>query len=218
MRFTVKKMDEIKKSLNMIEQNLLNAYVKVGTKKLFVHKNTLYTDPNFVKIAGHFQDGMAMLKDKKKSKLIRSKSKTTARKSSKKIFMNSNNSRRGMYNSNKEILSEPEVESMPLENGNGNNNRNGNRNNNRNNNRNGNGNGNKTRNNSFEPPETSETVEPEPESPVQSEESEASEAPMNNSPSNASPNVTPNVSPNATPNVNEVESGESNTSRETVSP
>jgi hypothetical protein len=208
MRFTVKKMDEIKKSLNMIEENLLNAYVKVGTKKLFVHKNTLYTDPNFVKIAGHFQDGMAMLKGKKKSKLIRSKSRSSARKSSKKISMNSNNSRHGMYNSNKEILSEsePEVESMPLENGNRNNNRNGNGN--------GNGNGNKRRNNSFEPPEppeTSETVEPEPESPVQSEESEA---PMNNSPSNA----TPNVSPNATPNVNEVESGESNTSRETVSP
>ena len=158
MRFTVKKMDEIKKSLSMIEENLLNAYVKVGTKKLFVHKNTLYTDPNFTKIAGHFQDGMAILKHKKKSKLIRSKSKTSVKSNSN----NSNNSRRmnGLYkNSNKEILSEsePEMESIASENGNRNGNQNGNRK------RNGNG------YNSFEKVK-SESVESE-ESPVQSEES-----------------------------------------------
>ena len=182
MRFTVKKMDEIKKSLSMIEENLLNAYVKVGTKKLFVHKNTLYTDPNFVKIAGHFQDGMAILKHKKKTKIIRTKSRISVKNTSK----NSNNSRRlnGFYknSNNKEILSEsepePEMETISSENGNGNGNQNGNRK------RNVNG------NNSFEKVEP-ESVEPD--SPVQSEESSEpesvqsdsfEESPENKSPSN----------------------------------
>lgn len=92
MRFTIKKIEEIKKALSSIEDSLVNSYLKVGTKKYYVHKNSLYTDPNFTKIAGHFQNGMAMLQHKRKMTLSRRSKK------SKNILSNVSNVNKGSNN------------------------------------------------------------------------------------------------------------------------
>lgn len=86
---TLKKMDIIRKSLSSIEDTIRSAYVKIKTKKYYVNKSTLYTSPDFTKIAGHFQNGMAMLRSSRKSS--RSRTMRTKKNSSNKLLNGSNN-------------------------------------------------------------------------------------------------------------------------------
>lgn len=90
----IQKIEEIKKSLVEIGDNLLNSYIKVGNQKLFVHKNTLYTGLEHKKIAGHLENGMVVLSRRKP----KSKSRRTS--TVKMINMSRNTTRSNMNRSN----------------------------------------------------------------------------------------------------------------------
>ena len=94
MPVTIKNTDVIRKALSSIEESLRSAYVKTGSKKLYVHKNSLYTDPNFTKIAGHFQGRQIVLRGEKKSIRVKSSRRSKRSKPSKSVsFSNTNNSK-----------------------------------------------------------------------------------------------------------------------------
>lgn len=186
MRFTIKKIEEIKKALSSVEDSLVNSYLKVGTKKYFVHKNSLYSDPNFTKIAGHFQNGMAMIQHKRKMTLSKrsKKSKNTlsntsnGNKASNNLTMNKNKSNNSISNSNSNGNKNRSNNSNS--NKNKSNNSNGNKvmnnsNSNKNRSINSNGNGNKGMNNSISnsnvAEESEEPSEGMPESVIETEES-----------------------------------------------